>query len=75
MKKKKKKLSLTTKRSINGYLFILPWLIGFICFYLRSLIMSVQFSLSELTVNPGGGYTLDFVGIQNFGCMEHLNRY
>lgn len=66
MKKNKKKLSLTTKRSINGYLFILPWLIGFICFYARSLFMSVQFSLSELTVNPGGGYSLRFVGFDNF---------
>lgn len=59
-------MSLTTKRSITGYVFILPWLVGFICFYARSLFMSVQFSLSELTVNPGGGYTLDFVGLDNF---------
>ena len=66
MRRNKKRLSLTTKRSINGYLFILPWLVGFICFYARSLFMSVQFSLSELTVNPGGGYTLDFVGFDNF---------
>lgn len=66
MKKNRRKLSLTTKRSINGYLFILPWLIGFICFYARSLLMSVQFSLSDLTVNPGGGYSLQYVGIDNF---------
>lgn len=66
MRKKKKRLSLTARRSVNGYLFILPWLVGFLCFYLRSLIMSVQFSLSELTVNPGGGYTLEFVGLDNF---------
>lgn len=66
MKKNRRKLSLTTKRSINGYLFILPWLIGFICFYARSLFMSVQFSLSDLTVNPGGGYSLQYVGIDNF---------
>ena len=66
MNRKRTKMSLTTRRSINGYLFIMPWLIGFIVFYLRSLIMSVQFSLSELTVNPGGGYTLEFVGLENF---------
>ena len=64
--KKKKKMSLSTKRSITGLMFILPWLIGFICFYLRSLIMTVEFSLSELTVNPGGGYSLKFVGLDNF---------
>jgi len=66
MRRKKKRLSLTARRSVHGYLFILPWLIGFGVFYLRSLIMSVQFSLSELTVNPGGGYSLEFVGWENF---------
>ena len=66
MRRKKKRLSLTARRSVYGYLFILPWLVGFGVFYLRSLIMSFQFSLSELTVNPGGGYTLDFVGFDNF---------
>lgn len=66
MQGKKKKMSLMTKRSFTGLLFILPWLIGFVWFYVRSLVMSVQFSLSDLTVNPGGGYTLSFVGLENF---------
>ena len=66
MQRKRKKLSLTTKRSITGYMFILPWLVGFIWFYARSLFMSVQFSFSNLTVNPGGGYTLDFAGLENY---------
>ena len=64
--KKKSRLTLTRKRSAKGFLFIVPWLIGFLCFYLRSLFQTVQFSLSELTVSPGGGYTLDFVGLDNF---------
>ena len=64
--KKKKRMSLTHRRSLNGFLFILPWLIGFLAFYLRGLIMTVQFSLSDLTVKPGGGYSLDFVGLKNF---------
>lgn len=59
-------MSLSAKRSRTGFLFILPWLIGFIWFYARSLFMSIQFSLSSLTVSPGGGYTLDFVGLDNF---------
>lgn len=64
--KKKKKMALSKKHGLMGYLFIMPWLIGFIWFYLRSLILSVEFSFSNLTVNPGGGYTLDFVGLQNY---------
>ncbi|MCR5432572.1 MAG: sugar ABC transporter permease [Lachnospiraceae bacterium] len=65
-KKKKTKLTLTRKRSVKGFLFIVPWLIGFLWFYLRSLFMTVEFSVSELTVSPGGGYTLEFVGLDNF---------
>lgn len=64
---KKQRLSLSQKRTISGYLFILPWLIGFIVFYLRSLFMTAQFSLSELTMDVvNGGYTLRWVGLENF---------
>ena len=66
MNHKKKKMSLSAKRSRTGFLFVLPWLNGFLWFYARSLFMSIQFSLSNLTVSPGGGYTLDFVGLDNF---------
>ena len=51
---------------MKGFLFIAPWLIGFIWFYARSLFMTVQFSFSNLTVRPGGGYDLDFVWLDNF---------
>lgn len=63
---KRKRLTLLQKRMINGYLFILPWLIGFIIFYVRSLIMTTQFSFSELTVGASGGYHLKFLGLNNF---------
>ncbi len=66
-KKKKFKLSLTHKRMIVGYMFILPWLIGFFLFYVRSLILTGQFSFSTLEVVAGvGGYTLTPVGFENF---------
>lgn len=65
--KKKKRLSLHQKQTVSGYLFILPWLVGFLAFYVRSLFMTVQFSLSELTMNlEGGGYQLEWVGLDNF---------
>ncbi len=64
---KKNRLSLAQKRTISGYLFILPWLVGFLVFYLRSLFMTVQFSLSELTMDMvNGGYQLEFVGLENY---------
>ena len=65
--KKKKKLTLLQKRSLTGYLFILPWVVGFILFYVRSLVMTGQFAFNKLTMDTiGGGYKLDFVGLDNF---------
>lgn len=64
--KQKKKRTLSQRRAMKGFIFILPWLIGFIWFYVRSMVMTVQFSFSEMTVNPGGGYSLNFVGVNNF---------
>jgi len=55
-----------TRRAVNGWLFILPWFIGFALFYVRSLYQTIQFSLNELTVLPAGGYELDFVGLKNY---------
>lgn len=62
---KKHKLTLMQKRAVAGFLFILPWLIGFIAFYIRSLILTVQFSLSKIEVATSG-YTTEWIGIENF---------
>ena len=64
--KQRKKRSPSQRQALKGFLFITPWLIGFLWFYARSLFMTLQFSFSEMIVNPGGGYTLDFVWLDNF---------
>ena len=65
--KKPKRITLHQKQTISGYLFILPWLVGFLAFYVRSLFMTAQFSLSELSMNlDGGGYQLKWVGLENY---------
>ena len=61
------KLSLTRRRMIVGYIFILPWLIGFFMFYVRSVILAGQFSLSSMTIDANaGGYQLEFIGLENY---------
>lgn len=65
-KKFRKSLTLQKRRMINGYLFILPWVIGFIAFYLKSIVQTIVFSLSELNVGPVGGYKLNWVGLDNY---------
>lgn len=65
--KKKRKMTLAGKRAIFGLLFISPWLIGFIAFYVRSLLLTVQFSLSKVEIDTqSGGYKLIFTGLKNF---------
>lgn len=63
---KKPHISMAGKRAVNGYLFILPWLLGFLLFYVRSLYMTMEFSLNSLTVLSTGGYKLEFVGLKNY---------
>ena len=53
------------KNAIAGYLFILPFIIGFIAFLGYPLIESIQMSLSEVTVG-NGGFSMRFIGINNF---------
>ena len=61
--KKKRRMTLAGKRAIAGLLFISPWLVGFLAFYVRSLIQTLQFALSDVGIDPeNGGYTLTFVG-------------
>ena len=74
MKKKKKRLSLMHKRMVAGYLFILPWLIGFAVFYVRSLVLTTQFSFSKMEMDAlNGGYKLLPMGWENlrYAFFEH----
>jgi len=53
------------KRAVAGYLFILPFIIGALLFFLKPLIQSLMFSFSSLDVVPGG-YDTTWVGIKNY---------
>ena len=64
--KHRKKMTLSRKRSITGLIFISPWLIGFLTYYVRSLIQTGIFAFSEVKDASSGGFTTTFVGINNF---------
>lgn len=69
MTKKKNpfRLSRRTKLSITGYLFISPFIIGFLMFILRPLITTVQMSFSEVKIDTvNSGFILNSVGISNY---------
>lgn len=60
----KSKLSLTKKRSMWAYFFLLPWLIGVVLVFAAPLVLSISFSFSEVTVD--NGYSLQFIGFENY---------
>lgn len=54
----KRKLTLQGKDAVAGYLFIIPFLVGFFGLFLPMLLKSVMFSFSNMTVEKGG-YVLE----------------
>lgn len=59
------RLTLERRRALSGYLFTLPFTIGFLLLFLVPFIQSVLFSLNDLRITPTG-YELDWVGIKNY---------
>lgn len=61
----KPRFTLGHKRSIWGYVFISPFILGFIAFFLGPMIQSITFAFNELTIKSAG-FDLDYVGLENF---------
>lgn len=62
---KTRRMTLSHKRALLGFSFILPWFIGFVFLFATPLIQSINFSFNELLVAPGG-YELKYIGLKNF---------
>ncbi len=65
MKKQKKLAGLQKRKAISGYLFILPFIIGFLVFMVQPLFQSLQMSLSDVKISPEGFKSV-FWGIENY---------
>ncbi len=54
--------TLVQKRAITGYMFLLPFIVGFLLFFLTPAIKSLVFSFSIVDVHGTGGYTIKNAG-------------
>ncbi len=63
-RKNKKKKTLAFKNAVAGYLFIAPFIIGFIMFMVIPLVQSLRMSFSEVALE--GGLSMSWVGIENY---------
>ena len=64
--KKKKIASLDKRKARIGWLFVLPFIIGFVFIYLPIIFNSIKFSFNHIIIQTSGGYKLEFVGFQNY---------
>ena len=62
---KKNRLTMAQKDSLKGWLFILPFVIGFLFFFFIPILQSIYFSFGELS-QSAGGYTYTFKGVANY---------
>lgn len=61
-------LSFERKRHLEGAVFAIPWIIGFICFIIIPLVLSVRISFFETVLTDLYGFsgTSTFVGFENY---------
>ena len=65
-KRKLFKSSLDKKKARAGWIFVLPFLLGILLIYLPILYKSIVFTFAEMNTKIGGGYTLTWVGLDNY---------
>ena len=64
--KKRKIASLDKRKARVGWIFVLPFLIGFVFVYFPIIRDSFWLAFNKMTIVTGGGYQLEFVGLENF---------
>ena len=67
-KHKQRRSRLNQRHNLYGYLFVAPWIIGFIFLFVRPFLQAIRFSMSEisLTIDGDAGYRLLDVGWKKY---------
>ena len=55
----------STQKKLTGFIFVLPWIIGFLLFTLYPLIETIRYSFSDVRVQVGG-VAMTGVGWKNY---------
>ena len=65
MKKQKKLRGLQRRKAISGYLFIMPFILGFSMFMVKPFFQSLYMSFCNVEVDSGGFKNI-FAGLSNY---------
>ncbi len=64
--KQKVSSSLNKRRDAFGWVFMIPWVIGFLLFFLYPFLHSIILSFQKINFLQGGGYGSSFIGVENY---------
>ena len=64
--RKQRRISYQTSRKLNALLFITPWLMGFIIFFIMPIFNTMLYSFNSVSVADEGGTKFEFTGMQNY---------
>ncbi len=70
--KSKFKVTVENRKKIGGYLFTLPFTLGFLLFFLYPFFQSIMFSLNKLVLTSEG-YNLEFLLLDNYYYSIFVN--
>lgn len=65
-KKKRRQLSFSNRQKLGGFLFTVPFLIGFVFFFARPFVQAIILSFNELVLTPQT-FELQWRGWENYG--------
>lgn len=65
-KKIRKSASLDKRKAKAGWFFVLPFILGFVIVYLPIIFDSIKYSFNKINILQGGGYSLTFLGWENY---------
>ncbi len=68
MKKGKKVLNFKKREGLMAHVFLLPFYIGFLVFFVQPIYQSICFSFQSVTLN-NGYYDTDFVKLENYSYI------
>ena len=75
MSRDRKVITMQQRRARTGYLFILPFIIGFVLFMVKPIIQSLVMSFNNVKIIPGQGFQLTWMGVDNYRNAVSVDPY
>ena len=75
MSRDRKVITMQQRRARTGYLFILPFIIGFVLFMVKPMIQSLVMSFNNVKIIPGQGFQLTWMGVDNYRNAVSVDPY